>query len=317
MIDERIGDCIAQLRKEKGITQEALARAIGVSAQAVSKWESGGSPDIALLPRIADYFAVSIDRLFGREAEMVADIEMAVVRHVAKGLDAQEKDAWEAPQEVMAEAFKQGERVCWAAMMGLIGTKLYDDVGMSVQTIFEGILDRTKSGNVVVNGHILLDVGMVLASAHEALPYFFYLPDVGTGWEAGLLSPDAYAKLFAALGSGDVMQSLFLLHRKDPGTNFTLGYLMKEAVLDAERATRVIDALIDMKFVKAAHIELDEGRQTFYEFKPNDAFIALLAMAKPVIEPPKHFVFQGEKRDKPLLRAVSEPMEAGAPPIQT
>lgn len=63
-----VGENIAALRKQKGITQDALASAIGVSAQSVSKWEnSTNMPDIMLLPIIADVFQVSIDILFGRQ----------------------------------------------------------------------------------------------------------------------------------------------------------------------------------------------------------------------------------------------------------
>lgn len=62
-----LGAIIAMLRKEHTMTQEALANALGVTNQAVSKWESDQScPDISLLPTIADLFHVSIDRLFGR-----------------------------------------------------------------------------------------------------------------------------------------------------------------------------------------------------------------------------------------------------------
>ena len=63
---QTIGMQIAKLRKEKNITQEELAKKLDVSAQAVSKWENGGAPDLELLPKIADYFGVSIDYLFGR-----------------------------------------------------------------------------------------------------------------------------------------------------------------------------------------------------------------------------------------------------------
>jgi len=45
---EAIGKQIASLRKEKGARQEELAKYVGVSAQAVSKWENGGVPDIEL-----------------------------------------------------------------------------------------------------------------------------------------------------------------------------------------------------------------------------------------------------------------------------
>lgn len=58
---------IAQLRKDKGITQEELAEKIGVSRQAVAKWEAGQSvPEITTLIQIADCFEVSLDLLVGR-----------------------------------------------------------------------------------------------------------------------------------------------------------------------------------------------------------------------------------------------------------
>lgn len=63
-----MGQIILQLRKEKSVTQEELAKAVKVSPQAVSKWENGGTPDTELLPEIADYFNIPIDRLFGRSS---------------------------------------------------------------------------------------------------------------------------------------------------------------------------------------------------------------------------------------------------------
>lgn len=64
-----LSERILALRKEKGLTQEALAAQMGVSFQAVSKWENGQScPDIALLPLLSDIFEVPIDSLFGRQS---------------------------------------------------------------------------------------------------------------------------------------------------------------------------------------------------------------------------------------------------------
>lgn len=65
-----IGKIISEQRKSKGLTQEQLANQLGVSPQAVSKWENGIScPDIMILPKLADIFEISIDELFGKKAE--------------------------------------------------------------------------------------------------------------------------------------------------------------------------------------------------------------------------------------------------------
>ncbi len=60
-----LGKKIKQLRLNKGVTQEALASDLGVTCQAVSRWENETTmPDISLLPDISVYFGVSIDELF-------------------------------------------------------------------------------------------------------------------------------------------------------------------------------------------------------------------------------------------------------------
>ncbi len=65
MANINLGLKIRELRKKKGITQEALASALSVSPQAVSKWESGLTyPDMSIIPIIAGYFEVSLDTLF-------------------------------------------------------------------------------------------------------------------------------------------------------------------------------------------------------------------------------------------------------------
>lgn len=66
-VEKRVFSTTLQsLRKEKKVTQEQLAQKLGVSPQAVSKWENGSYPEGDLLPAIADFFDVSIDYLYGR-----------------------------------------------------------------------------------------------------------------------------------------------------------------------------------------------------------------------------------------------------------
>lgn len=62
-----VGEKIALLRKERNITQTELAEYLFLAPQTVSRWEVGnGTPEISLLPKIATFFGVSIDELFGR-----------------------------------------------------------------------------------------------------------------------------------------------------------------------------------------------------------------------------------------------------------
>lgn len=88
----KLNEQIAFLRKEKGITQEELANALGVSNQAVSKWENGQCcPDIELLPEIAKYFNVSIDRLMGYQSQNSAEELILMLRSAIN--DAEEDSA--------------------------------------------------------------------------------------------------------------------------------------------------------------------------------------------------------------------------------
>ena len=65
----RIGDNIKRLRTQRKVTQEQLAEALNVSSVAVSKWERGETmPDIALLPKLAYFFQVTIDELMSYDA---------------------------------------------------------------------------------------------------------------------------------------------------------------------------------------------------------------------------------------------------------
>lgn len=90
-----LGNQIAYLRKQMGLTQEGLAQKLEVTNQAVSKWESDACcPDILLLPKIADVFGVTLDELFGREpkAEPAREEKADPVKNILDmGLDVLDK----------------------------------------------------------------------------------------------------------------------------------------------------------------------------------------------------------------------------------
>ena len=80
-----LGSKIKQLRLQKGITQETLAKTLNVSYQTISKWENNISmPDIQLLPEIAVYFGCTIDDLFDLSVQ-------AQFERIENMLDMQEK----------------------------------------------------------------------------------------------------------------------------------------------------------------------------------------------------------------------------------
>lgn len=79
-----ISDNLKQLRKERSITQENLAQFLGVSFQAISKWERNeGYPDITILPSIANFFNITLDELVGME-KIKQDLRIDVLEETLK-----------------------------------------------------------------------------------------------------------------------------------------------------------------------------------------------------------------------------------------
>ena len=115
-----MGKEILRLRNSRGITQEALADALNVTAQTVSKWERGTSmPDVQMLPRIAVYFGVTIDQLFAMAPEQ--QLERLENRIYSLGLiDEAEERQLERQINGIAEAPE------YAGKAQLLLTKLYN-----------------------------------------------------------------------------------------------------------------------------------------------------------------------------------------------
>lgn len=111
-----LGNTIRELRRRNGCAQGALAATLGVTSQAVSRWEQGGSyPDMEILPSIANYFGVTIDELFGYNNGREVKIEAIVKRIGAYEIKSRSDDAWvneclSVLREGLAE-FPQNERL--------------------------------------------------------------------------------------------------------------------------------------------------------------------------------------------------------------
>ena len=84
MNQQKIGQFIRELRKERELTQEQLAETLGVSGRSVSRWENGvNMPDLDLVIQLADFFEVSMEELFDgekKEAKMDKGKEDAMLK---------------------------------------------------------------------------------------------------------------------------------------------------------------------------------------------------------------------------------------------
>ncbi len=99
-----IGNKIKELRKMRGITQEQLANSIGVSFQAVSKWENNiALPDITLAPVIASYFGVSMDVLFDYDRKEIGERALAIAKDSWKYRESDPDEARKIIDEGLAE----------------------------------------------------------------------------------------------------------------------------------------------------------------------------------------------------------------------
>ena len=94
-MEETLGKRIVANRKRLGITQDRLAEQLGVTAQAVSKWENDQScPDITMLPKLAEIFGISVDALLGLEQPEKEPVhEGEIVTEEDSGTD--KKNHWE------------------------------------------------------------------------------------------------------------------------------------------------------------------------------------------------------------------------------
>lgn len=114
-----LGNKIKQLRKQRGISQEVLARHLGVSFQAVSKWETeAGMPDVTLIPAIASFFGVSTDELFDFNVYTIEQNVKAIVDEHSLYWDTDKDKA----EQILREGLKKypGNDVLLNCLIGVI-----------------------------------------------------------------------------------------------------------------------------------------------------------------------------------------------------
>lgn len=274
-----IGKQIATLRRERGIKQEELAGFVGVTAQAVSKWENGGVPDTELIPKIADFFGVSCDKLFGRSVSDYADLRTALAKKI-----------FETPLE---EQFEEAFEYCWAIEKSLYCHELHDDDVAEYRSTLGKKEQRYSS--------MLTDYGFTRMGIANRLSYFLLVPEI-EDTETALFEGIDYPAFFKDMSDRDFFNACVLLNKRDHRKAFTAGLLVKRMGVTQERAMEILQMMRKYHLIGVTSIEMDDETQEVYTFRPTPSFVAFLIFARELIDRPRSFSFYSEMREKPYLQ---------------
>ena len=155
----RMGEKIRTLRKERGLSQETLAAALGVSFQAVSKWENSATlPDVAMIPAIASFFGVSTDELFDFNRYETEEKVMEICRRAWAVRDEHPEEA----EAILREGLKQfpGDDILLNNLLCVIPVP--ERAGEAI-SVCRALTEGTKYDDV------RLDAWRIMAQAYESL----------------------------------------------------------------------------------------------------------------------------------------------------
>ena len=277
MNTQTVGGMIVKLRKEKSVTQEELASKVGVSSQAVSKWENGGMPDAELLPRIADFFEVSIDTLFGRNLKDQCDF--------AQVITAQFEDKNE--EQKIQTMFK----ICWEIEKAMFYPGKSESLEETQQSIGDG--NQTYSS-------VICDSGFTRVGIGNRLQYFLLVPESKDKEKAFFEGID-YTAFFKDFSNQNVFNAMVMLNKRKNRKAFTDNLLVKKMDIDKDTAADIIRILQKYNLIHATQIEMDDEEQEIYTFNPTPSFIALLIFAREMIDRPCTFSYYMANRNQPYL----------------
>lgn len=149
--NETLGRRIARLRLEHGMTQERLARELGVTAQAVSKWENDlSAPDIMLLPELARTLGVTVDALLGAGEPASGASEGAAAEAVAEPEPVSEEPPARARRlHIQVHDADDGDDVNINVPLGLASAVLRTGVGVNV---FDNDVDTRLLADAISRG---------------------------------------------------------------------------------------------------------------------------------------------------------------------
>lgn len=234
---------LQKLRKEKGVTQEQLANHLGVSPQAVSKWENGSYPEGDLLPRISEFFGVSISYLYGQETGEVS-IEQAVLNVFTEMMD--KHSAEKLSGSYHPEYFEKMLDIVWAFQLGAWkNNKEY--------------WKRTESDPDFRTASLLSDdAGFSYLNLNRDREFLAIVREPEDGFAANIKITEKIRKFFEILGTLGALEILFFVMTLKPYEYVTIDTIAKNTGLKTEDVSKLL---------------ADLG--SLMEHKPNPPFFAI------------------------------------------
>ena len=239
-----LGRQIQKYRKGLDMTQKELGKAIGVSTQAVSQWECGGTPDVSLLPAIADTLKVTVDALFGREGGEMQDMSGALARWL---LALPENDRYSRLTKLIWEA-----SLCSLEVIPSIG---YPEECECTGDLFPG--NPLKQTEITTEGGYMLGVGA------EDMSFISIFPEPEEGYERYLLENDEYRTYLEALAMPGCLEVLRFFYRNKPGYMIP-AVAAKQVGMSLEETEKVFETLVDVQLLQRTNLMLEEGEVNVY-----------------------------------------------------
>ena len=280
-----LSERIAELRRARGLTQEQLGQLAGVSAQAVSKWEKGGAPDVELLPALADRLGVTIDVLFGREGGEAGDIHQTAARWLRA-----------VPKE---RRFDQICRLFWTLSKHMLDDVNIPDIGYLARAVI--MEEYPEMAHHWAMSRVRLEPGLMLSLHAEDLSFATVWPEPEDGYDAHFAPMDKYRALFSVLARPGCLEVLEYLYSR-PHRHYVPETAAHALSLPVEEVRELMDGLLELKILQKTELELVDGLTNAYSRREEDStLVPFLYMARCMMQA-GGYLFNIGGTEKPMLR---------------
>ncbi len=260
----RIGEKIAKYRKLKGYTQEQLGELVGVSGQAVSKWENGGVPDTYLLPAVSKILGVSIDALFGVEKKISDYSQDDILDDLFKFC-------------LQKTRCKENKMNFFKFMFETVWTLQSAYFGNESRPLLKDVIEKNR-GNQQITSQIINNEGTTYLSLVENFPFFCAVSDTPE-ISKKLLSEKNFGEFFSLLASEDGMKAIIFTQTTTETSQYTADMMAKKIGITLERFLEIEPLLIKYGLLREDSLTLDDSIIKVYHKLSNPEIRPLLIMA--------------------------------------